>query len=319
MAKIDEDHAKLVKQYFQNPGNPLVNAVAIGYLPGDESPQILIFVDPSVADCDRTAIDGAAPSPHKLLRAGRFVGLQTQTGASVSPYDPFRYNLPPFAAGTLGAVVDAGGKQYVLSSNHVLAHNGRVPQATPVATLGPLDDANVGSVIATRSDFVELQAPGWPLKGAPPNLVDCALAEVTAPITSATPIDVFASPSPGTTPSQTIPITKNGRSTGMTQSQIRIFHWAGYIDFSFGIYYFEEMMGTYDGHNMFAAPGDSGSLAVDSQGLGVGLITARGYVFDPTPDQFASHIILTCALDSVRSELAKGLGVAHPKNIKFSK
>ncbi|HWX41220.1 MAG TPA: hypothetical protein VN345_08730 [Blastocatellia bacterium] len=320
-AKAAKEEGSLVKQWFHDHPSPLVHGAAIGYLPEQESSQFLIFVDPSAADCEREAIEATAPKqPHQLLRASRFVGLQVGTGTSINPNDPSRFNYAPMSTGTLGAAVTIGRKQYILSSNHVLAHNGRVPQDTVVVSPGPLDELGGGLVVAKRSHFVELKAPGWPVQAAPPNLVDCALAEVIgSSLTAAQPLDVFPPLPPGSTPPP-IPITKTGRTTGTTQSRVSIFHWYGYIDFPFGIYYFEEMMGTYDQHRIFAAPGDSGSLAVDLQGIGVGLLTARGYVFDLN-DQFESYIILICALDSVRNELAKirGFGVKDPKNIKFSK
>jgi hypothetical protein len=118
------------------------------------------------------------------------------------------------------------------------------------------------------------------------------------------PLAVSPRPSPalGTTPSPFF-IRKNGITRQINQSQVTVFSWSGYIDFSFGLYYFENLMGTHDVHNIFAAPGDSGSLAVDSGDQGVGLITARGYVFDSS-DNFNAYVILICSLDSVRDHLA---------------
>jgi len=186
-----------------------------------------------------------------------------------------------------------------------------------VVSPGPLDDVGAGSVVETASLFVPRQAPAWPLQPAPANLADCALADVAVAVPTTTgPLGVYAAPAPGVTPAP-FPISKTGRTTGTTHSQVRIFHWHGYIDFPFGTYYFEEMMGTHDGHNIFAAPGDSGSVAVDAQGkVGIGLLTARGYEFD-TNDEFDSYIILMCSLESVRTELAKKLRIPS-SGVQFS-
>jgi len=320
-------HENLVKEYFHDNPNPRVNGVAIGYLPPDESPQILIFVDPSAAECERQTIEqrfqAIAPNlPHAPLWASRFVGLRVPTGASISSYDPFEYNLPPVTAGTLGAVVDVAGARYILSSNHVLAQNGRVAPQAPVVEPGPSDDPNVGTVIGAQSHFVSLLPSGPTVPGSQPNLVDCALAEVTGKINAPTSVDVFPFPFPSRTPPPPfpprIPVTKTGRTTQTTNSTIMIFRWTGYIDFSFGTYYFQELFGTYDENQpakptspavVFAAPGDSGALAVGATaGQGVGLVTARGYVFDGS-NLFKAYVILICSLDLVRGGLATLLGV----------
>jgi hypothetical protein len=331
--KLLEGHDNLVSEFFEDHPNSLVNGVAVGYLPGDESPEIVVFVDPTAAKCEREAIDQtlqevAPGQPHTLLRASRFVALSSLGERSISPFAPFRYNLPPVIAGTLGAVVKAGGLSYALTSNHVLAHNGRARQNTPVALPGPLDDANGGSLIARRSDFVELKAPGWPILGTPTNLVDCALAEGIGALSSSSPrpIGVFPYPFsvqaagvPGANPPRIprpIPIDKSGRTTGFTSSKISLFRLCGHIDMSFGLYHFRELMGTYDGvppgtaptspAPVFAAPGDSGALAVSGND-GVGLITARGYVFNKS-GQFAAYVILICSLDLVQRALIPFVG-----------
>src|SRR5215831_13028901 len=119
------------------------------------TPEILVFVEPA-ADCELQAlweqIQSKIPGePFRLLITGRFVGLQATTGHSVSIYAPRRYNVPPVSAGTAGAIVDAGGKKYIIGSNHVLAFNGRALPDTAVAAPGTLDDRKGGVVIGRRS------------------------------------------------------------------------------------------------------------------------------------------------------------------------
>jgi hypothetical protein len=66
---------------------------------------------------------------------------------------------------------------------------------------------------------------------------------------------------------------------------------------------------------IFAAPGDSGALALDDQQRGVGLITARGYVFNDA-GELVSYIILLCSLASVRDALRRLPEIA-PNQIRF--
>jgi len=165
-------------------------------------------------------------------------------------------------------------------------------------------------VIGALSHVVKLNAPPWPLNGTTEdqaNKVDCALAEVTGAIDAPTPVEVLSiGPSP--TP---IPVTKMGRTTLKTDSLVSVFDWDGFIDYSFGTYYFAGFLGAYDEPQtspsgtriVFAEPGDSGALVVNTQGQGVGLITARAYVFDDS-GQFTATIILMCSLSAVRDALA---------------
>lgn len=318
MATIDELLKRAVRHFFHDHPNPLVNGVSIGYLPRTTSAEILVFIDPAAAQCECDSINQELDAlcgrqPHRHLRVNRFVGLQGAAATSIGPNDPLRYNVPQVNAGTLSAIVDAGGTQYLLGSNHVIAHNGRVSQGTRIFTPGPLDEAAGGVSIGTLSHYVELRPPGSPLSGEPANRVDCALAQVAGGVNPGAKITPLAIPNP---PEGEIPITKTGRSTQTTESTVRIFGWHGYIDFSFGIYFFEEMIGTYDERKIFAAPGDSGSLALDTAGQGVGLITARAYAFEA--EEFVSYVILLCSLTAVRDALAApGLLDVSPDQISF--
>jgi hypothetical protein len=319
MATIDEILNRTVKHFFRQHPNPLVNGVCIGYLPRSTAAEILVFIDPAAPKCEAECIKQeldmlCGRQPHRHLRASRFVGLQGAAPTSIGPNDTLQYNVPEVNAGTLSAVVAVGETRYLLGSNHVIAHNGRVSRGTSISTPGPLDVTGGGVSIGTLAQFVELRPPGFPLSGEPANRADCALALVTGVVNATTKVDVLAIPDP---PEGTIPITKTGRSTQTKRSEIRIFRWSGYIDFGFGIYFFEEMLGTYDGREIFAAPGDSGSLALDDAGRGVGLITARAYVFES--EEFVSYMILLCSLTAVRNALAApGLLGVSTDQISFS-
>jgi hypothetical protein len=318
---IDAVRDQLAAHFFQTNPNRLVNGVGIGFLPeGDQVPpadkvqaRLLIFVDTAAAKCEQDAIHAQAleiakeprgpAHPFQIVRTSRFVALQTPQDVSVSPFAPSRFNVPPISAGTLGARVkiDRISSDYYLSSCHVLTLNGRVPLQAPILSPGLLDDSTGGSITGSRSYFVPLVDQSWPLPAAPANFVDCALAEEprgshpTATLRAVTPV---ASVPLGT------PVTKMGRATGRTNSVVWIPSWTGPIDFSFGTRFFQGLLGTQDGHNVFASPGDSGSLITDpAMSQGMGLVVARGYGFD-TANNFATYFILFCPLTTVAQSLA---------------
>ena len=322
------DHA------FRDAPTPWINGTAIGYLSNiHKQPGIFILVDPSAPECERAGIQERVGAKARMLRVSRFIGLQTSSpttpGNSVGTYAPFRYNLPPVNAGTLGAQVVVNGQEYILSSNHVLAHNGRARKGTPITVPGAIDELTAGPVVAKRSYFVPLQFSAeplsWPSQG-PPNFADCALALESQPrpagsatgvlpsITSLTSADLV-------TLSQAT-VKKRGRATGETTSRVRLFDLRGYIGFTFGTCYFEGMVGTYDDDRaIFAAPGDSGSVAVVDQsapgqfrGQAVGLITARAYVFDNS-DNFIGYIIAMCPMATVADELARVMSPVQGRNL----
>ncbi|MGH9824458.1 MAG: hypothetical protein ACREDR_14545, partial [Blastocatellia bacterium] len=256
-------------------GQPIENA-GVGphsdqsVLPPVPQVHILVFVEP-VPDCELQPLwdeirSQAQGQPFVLLRTGRFVGLQAATGTSISPYAPSRSNVPPAAAGTLGAVVTAGGKEYILSCNHVLAYNGRVPFGTPVVAPGTLDDPYGRGVVGRLSQFVELLPAAWPFNGTPVNPVDCALAEMrsSSAVGARSAIQIA---NPVITPTN---VKKQGRTSGTTQAVVSIWSLTLMpIDLSFGAYCFSGLMGTIgsleqgvQSRRPFAVPGDSGALVL---------------------------------------------------------
>ena len=224
-----------------------------------------------------------------------------------------RFNVPQVTAGTFGAVVeDAGGKRYILGSNHVMAYNGRAPQNTPIAAPGTLDDETTFTVIGSRSGFVELHPAAWPVTQVqgPGNMntVDCALAELTPAghaKLGALPPSVAAKEPVMTE------VHKTGRTTGLTQGAICILDWEGFIDFSFGTFYFQHLKGVLStGSGPFAAPGDSGAVVVeDATGAAVGMVMARVYSSGgfvqgaPGVGPFTGYIVLMCPMVDVCNEL----------------
>jgi hypothetical protein len=315
---------------------PLVTGVGIGVAPPlapPSPPSVVIFVESSVADCELQPITEQAQARAQghsvvLLRAGRFLG-QASPGDSIGPYAPLQYNVPPVSAGTFGAVVEANGKQYILSCNHVMAYNGRAPVGTAIVNPGTLDDKNGLSAIGSLSHYVELKPAAWPINKSHANLVDCALAEVTP-----TGAMCLGPLSPGGVPVASIPpgtptkVRKTGRTTRTTSGTLCIWGCDGFLDLSFGTFYFTDLMGVIGhGPGPFAAPGDSGAKVVtDPGGEGVGLVMARAYCSGPfastnplvgtAPPGFTGYVVLVCPLTAVRDALAKQLKV-KPAAVTF--
>jgi len=307
-------------------------------------PEAVIFVE-AAPDCElekvRKRAQELTDTRVSLLRTGRFYGLQATTGGSTSFYTPFQFNLPEASAGTLGAVAEVAGKKYALCSNHAIAHNGRVPMGAPVVGPGTLDGPPK-EVVGSLSHFIELKAVNWPPPPPPPstgatpatrpkpqNTVDCALAEI--PPQS----NIFNDPNrrevkplPGNMTLGT-GVKKTGRTTGKTSSDVRILQWEGYIDMSFGSFYFEDMICVVGNEQPqtpttkppfipFAAMGDSGALVLsnDLANQAVGLVTARA--FCPDPGQYHGYVVVVCPINSVLQALAAKIPGASASAIMLS-
>src|SRR5437879_8213677 len=102
-----------------------------------------------------------APTPRDRFRPIR-------PGSSIGP--------PPMGnmveAGTLGAIVKSGGAQYILSNNHVLANEDKLPVGTSIFQPALLDKGNqTTDKVAYLSKTILLSPKGN-------NSVDCAIAVI---------------------------------------------------------------------------------------------------------------------------------------------
>jgi len=90
------------------------------------------------------------------------------------------FALPPpqddlLMAGTLGAMVTDGQVRYILSNNHILANENKLPLGAAIFQPGLLDHGNPGAdAIAHLSRCSELSYTA-------PNRLDCAIAEIVSP------------------------------------------------------------------------------------------------------------------------------------------
>lgn len=115
-------------------------------------------------------------------------------------------------SGTLGALVAAGGTQYVLSNNHVLGLSGQANPGDDVSQPGLIDNnCRVSTVVA---DFTT----------APPlgSNVDAAIAQLRAGLMDSTGFieDIGTISSVVGTPSVGLGVAKSGRTTGFTTGTI---------------------------------------------------------------------------------------------------
>jgi len=213
----------------------------------------------------------ASPAGRKRLRPlqpGCSIGFSFANGDSGN-----------LMAGTLGAIVEAEGVRYLLSNNHVLANENRMPVGTPIFQPGLLDGGDpAGDRVATLTRFVALTAEGS-------NTMDCALAAVdnvnavratvlprVGRLTSVDPADAALG----------MGVEKTGRATGYTTGTVHDVSATVTVQFDLGRLVFEDQVlitGDGDGR-LFCDGGDSGSLVVDRQsGRATALLFGGGREF----------------------------------------
>ncbi|MGR9272879.1 hypothetical protein ACU8OQ_36995 (plasmid) [Rhizobium leguminosarum] len=183
-------------------------------------------------------------------------------------------------AGTLGAVVRKGRKQFLLSNSHVLANSGLASLGDAILYPGFADGgADPTNVVAKLSAF----SPFTVGNNSFTNTVDAALAEIDASQqvdvdseiwTAATPLKVA-------TPARDMVVKKRGRTTGDTQSIVRD------VDFRVLVKYPGVGVVGFSGQvlcDTYTASGDSGALVVSDEGAVVGLHfsgSPKGSIFTP--------------------------------------
>jgi hypothetical protein len=214
----------------------------------------------------------ATPNPRTLLRPA-------PPGCSIGFRDPTNQFI---MAGTFGALVKRGQKRFVLSNNHVLADENRLPLGSPVFQPGFLDAGNPpnNGQIAQLSAFTQLQVIN-------PNVVDCAIAEVTDPSLVSNSILVIGPPVGSVAAQFDMVVHKFGRTTGYTAGRITSINTDVRIQYNLGTLFFKGQV-IIKGLNSqpFSAAGDSGSLIVErSTHRAVGLLFAGS-----STNTIANHI-----------------------------
>jgi hypothetical protein len=184
-------------------------------------------------------------------------------------------------AGTLGAIVTDGSKNFILSNSHVLAVSGTAKKGDKIIYPGNADGGNIpADLVANLHNFKKFITGG-----AFVNKVDCAIAK---PI-SAKSKDIVSTIKGIGVPKGTIKakrgmkIVKVGRTTGKTIGEVKD------VNFRFVLTYDDGVgdVGFTDQVlcSRYTKPGDSGSLVIDqASGKAVGLHFAGangGSVFNP--------------------------------------
>lgn len=234
--------------------------------------------------------------PTDVIEAGRFIAdhpavapIEIMEGQAITtkfrPVRPgcscgFRFTGPQSGivmAGTLGAIVEAASKRFILSNNHVLANENQLPLGSQIFQPGLLDGGNpAADQVARLSKFV-------PISPTTHNLVDCAIAELT----NAALADAVFLPKVGAL-SKVAPIAatpgmgveKVGRTTGYTQGNVFDVQATIKVQYSFGIATFDDQVVIQGTPGSFSAGGDSGSLIVDrSSKRGTALLFAGSTAF----------------------------------------
>ncbi|MDH4202268.1 MAG: carboxypeptidase regulatory-like domain-containing protein [Phycisphaerae bacterium] len=188
-------------------------------------------------------------------------------------------------SGTLGALVEDGSRQYILSNNHVLAQSNQGIIGDGINQPGMIDQGcGQAGVVASLSDFVDIRFKKG--RSIPLNTVDAAIAVV---------VDGAVDPNGGILDIGQISseiaiaelgqaVQKSGRTTGHTRgvvTAIGVTVDVGYSKECGGasnqIARFTDQIFIEDGTEAFSAGGDSGSLVVedaDTSPRAIGLLFA---------------------------------------------
>lgn len=231
----------------------------------------------------RKAVAAAMPNPRVKIRPA-------QPGCSVGFRDPADQFV---MAGTFGALVKDNTASYILSNNHVLADEGRLPIDSPIFQPGLLDGGNADTdQIAQLTRFESLQVGTL-------NQVDCAMARPLK--TSLVSRDVlYIGPPQGVGQAALdMVVHKFGRTTSYTVGRVTSIDTDVTVQYDTGQYTFESqiiIVGLSD--QAFSDAGDSGSLILERRTQ-----TAVGLLFaGSTSHTIANH--LDNVLQALKVQLA---------------
>jgi hypothetical protein len=211
------------------------------------------------------------PNPRTMIRPG-------PPGCSVG----FEAAGVPVMAGTFGALVKRGSRRFILSNNHVLANENRLPIGAITFQPGLLDAGAPASsgAIGKLSAFVELRS-------VQPNLVDCAISEIDNPGLVTNSIIRIGVPKGVTAAQNNMIVHKFGRTTGYSVGFVDSTMMDVRVDYPAGELVFEDQI-IIKGLNgqAFSADGDSGALIVERN-----TSRAIGLLFAGSPSHtIANHI-----------------------------
>jgi hypothetical protein len=184
-------------------------------------------------------------------------------------------------AGTFGALVQDGLGRYVLSNNHVLADQNRLPFGTAIFEPSPFDGGKPAKdKIAELDGYV-------PLDTAQPNYVDGAIARLLN--TKHAIADVLDIGAPGGAKPAALNtiVEKFGRTTGYTRGYVESVSTDLKVPYDIGTILFHDQIAIKSIDALpFSEQGDSGALILEqTTGMAVGLLFAGSPAIS-----FANHI-----------------------------
>ena len=215
-----------------------------------------------------------------VIETGRFVVLESPQRGRMRPVRPgCSIGCQPkdghLMAATFGAIVAKDRKHYVLSNNHVLANENKLPLGSPIFQPGLRDkNAPRKDRIAKLSHFIRLKVRGR-------NKVDCAialLAKKTRWNAAVLPrVNELKSGDPIPAAVKMV-VEKTGRATGYTTGKIEDVSFTVKVGYASGTLTFvDQILISGDGKKPFSGGGDSGSLVVDRKSKRpVGLLFGGG-------------------------------------------
>lgn len=185
------------------------------------------------------------PNPRTKIRPA-------QPGSSIGFQDPANQFV---MAGTFGAVVKDASGTYILSNNHVLADENRLPLGAPIFQPGLLDGGNVATdQVASLTRFITLDA-------TKANSVDCAIAKVTQNNIVSNAILHIGAPKGTADAAIDMNVHKFGRTTSYTVGRVASIDTDVTVNYETGDYTFAGQVIVVGSQGQsFSDAGDSGSL-----------------------------------------------------------
>ncbi|HEY6139326.1 MAG TPA: hypothetical protein VI670_16300 [Thermoanaerobaculia bacterium] len=195
-------------------------------------------------------------------------------------------------AGTLGAVVTDGHSRFILSNNHVLADENRLPIGRQTLQPGPLDGG------ASDVDAIGSLTRFEPLRDDVMNHMDAALASVDDDtVVHASSLHIGAVTS-RTEVLLDMEVHKYGRTSEYTTGRVSSISTDVKVAYDSGLFIFEGQILIRGNGMPFSAPGDSGSLILtrdtnEAVGLlfaGSAVVTAANHL-GPIFDHFGILLV----------------------------
>ncbi|KEI03801.1 hypothetical protein ADU90_09000 [Clostridium botulinum] len=235
---------------------------------------ITVFVSKKV-DENNLLLKDLIPKVYKgietdVVESGYFEGASlkqkirpVEGGYSVGP------ESAPNVTGSQGCVVTDGTRRYMLSCNHIIAHENMLPRNTQI--LQP----SLGDGGKTTKDAVAYLTKYIPLKKkttfhSPENDVDCAIAREYEPGILSSKIYMIGNLKGVSAPKLGEKVMKSGRTTAYNEGSITTIGATVQVKLELGIYIFKHQIIT----TSMGQEGDSGAVLVNENKMAVGLLCA---------------------------------------------